>query len=57
MLEKAINEESFDLLELSEQVVEFFVVVFFNAVNFFAHGSKFGDLIFNFVLELGDFSL
>lgn len=57
MLEKAINEESFDLLELSEQVVEFFVVVFFDAVDFLAHGSKFGDLIFNFVLELGDFSL
>ena len=57
LLEKAINEQTFNFLKLSKQLVELLVVVLFNWLHFFAHASQLSDLIFHFVLELCDFTL
>jgi len=53
LLEVTIDEQTLDLLELHEQVFELFVVVLFNPLHLFTHVSKFTNLVFNFVLELG----
>ena len=57
MLKEAIDEQALNLLELSEQVIEFLVIVFLDALHFLSHRTQFDNLIFNLVLELRDFTL
>ena len=57
MFEESIDKEPFDLFELREQVIEFLVVVFFDALHFLAHSAQLRDLVFNFILELSDLPL
>ena len=37
--------------------MEFLVVIFLDAENFLSHGRQLGDLVFDFVLELGNLAL
>lgn len=57
LLEKAINEQTFNFLELSKQLVELLVIVLFYRLHLFPHASQLGNLVFYLVLELCDFSL
>lgn len=56
LLEVSINEKAFNVTELSEKTFKLLVVVLFNTADFLPHATKFGYLVFNFVLELGYFS-
>ena len=52
LLEKAIDEQVFNLFELCIKTFDFLIVIFFNRVYFFSHVAQFSNLFFNFVLEL-----
>ena len=57
MLKEAIDEKALNLLKLCEQVIEFLVVVFLDALDLLSHRTQLCDLVFNLVLELSDFAL
>lgn len=57
MLKESIDKKTLYLLKLSEKVIEFLVIVFLDTLYFLSHGSQFGYLIFDLVLELCDFAL
>lgn len=56
LLEVSIDEEALYVAKLSEKTFKLLVVVLFNTADFLPHATKFGYLVFNFVLELGYFS-
>jgi len=56
MLEKPVDKESFNLLELGEEIIELLVVVFLYSMHFLAHRAEFADLVLHLVLELAYFA-
>lgn len=53
LFEESTNKKVFNFFKLSIETFDFFIVIFFDRMDLFTHVPKFGDLIFNFILELG----